>query len=944
MEKEKIQIADEKIEQLQANGGMSAAAMEAEIVAEEKAQGSEIEENVPYEMPIEVVERSEMLYAGSDKTSGYTYQLRVDDGLRAEIAPELRDLKENEHLFVEYRKWENGEENDYDFSAYIMQENDDGTYSSPEELNTRYNRIRIDHLEESESVNAFKAEVRGFVEGYEERQVKNQEDLSQFDKELSDFASGNLSDSHVFNLGKPGEILKNCGFPPHDRIELSAARLRMKAEQGNHPFDFMDITGLDKALQNPIAVFEYGDKTKSQNVIVNLEKDGKNFLVGVFFNQQQRGYEVSDIRGLFNRDNMDWIRWIQQGKMIYGDKDKIQVLVAQQRTNPAEVNSKEARTSSDSYYLDSVDTILQKFGDVKDVYTKDFPEYAEQKERFEIFKQFRNAYQENESINVYDAVREADEFYNALKNNDKTVIEKYINGIEKPELAESASLILQNGGSHMQLKDLEFSNGDETHQISAVNENEDANLEQKTLNEAADLLKNMSFNSENYKDLLEVINKISSMNGLKNLEVPKEEDIAQKSTESQNQNLQESAKEKISENQEAVENENVPVTTPFDPKAPIVYGETKLPAFAVMADGKLKSVENAVVEGFDKTKNAYMIDSGSEKIELPKATLETLLNDKREQEQIEAKRAEGRTIVFEDKSRGVKGTVIPEFAMYTAKGLETFKDFVPTGFNKAENSYTLSNGDRKITVTADRFKEITAPGRFENHFDENSPAWKKLCETQYNDFFQQRDNTAYNFRHNLSVYCRKEANSPCDAMHLAKSIIQRMPKEEQKKTEKLLDKMAHENESMAELITRIYHESIKEMPLNEDYMKKWQPKNVVARPFYDTISDNGKKIEDDPALVKGGIDRNLKIGDTIKNIDIQTGKIFGSGKDSVHFDSLKVVSASKEGNSVTLMDANKSYFKLPRDTVLQFYKEQQQREMKHEHRQNRSNSMTLGYI
>ena len=423
-----------------------------------------------------------------------------------------------------------------------------------------------------------------------------------------------------------------------------------------------------------------------------------------------------------------------------------------------------------------------------------------------------------------------------------------------------------------------------------------------------------------------------------------EKEIAQKSTESQNQILQESAKEKNSENQEAVENENVPVTTPFDPKAPIVYGETKLPAFAVMADGKLQSVENAVVEGFDKTKNAYMIDNGSEKIELPKATLETLLNDKREQEQIEAKRAEGRTIVFEDKSRGVKGTVIPEFAMYTAKGLETFKDFVPTGFNKAENSYTLSNGDRKITVTADRFKEITAPGRFENHFDENSPAWKKLCETQYNDFFQQRDNTAYNFRHNLSVYCRKEANSPCDAMHLAKSIIQRMPKEEQKKTEKLLDKMTHENESMAELITRIYHESIKEMPLNEDYMKKWQPKNVVARPFYDTISDNGKKIEDDPALVKGGIDRNLKIGDTIKNIDIQTGKIFGSGKDSVHFDSLKVVSASKEGNSVTLMDANKSYFKLPRDTVLQFYKEQQQREMKHEHRQNRSNSMTLGYI
>ena len=79
------EMIDDGIEQLQANGGMSEAAMEAEIVAEEKAQGSEIEEDVPYEMPIEVVERSEMLYAGSDKTSGYAYQLRVDEIGRAHV-------------------------------------------------------------------------------------------------------------------------------------------------------------------------------------------------------------------------------------------------------------------------------------------------------------------------------------------------------------------------------------------------------------------------------------------------------------------------------------------------------------------------------------------------------------------------------------------------------------------------------------------------------------------------------------------------------------------------------------------------------------------------------------------------------------------------------------------------------------------------------------------
>lgn len=264
-----------------------------------------------------------------------------------------------------------------------------------------------------------------------------------FDLELEKFNSGNLPDSHIFNLGKPGEILQNCGFPAVHRIELAAARLRMKAKQGNHPFEILDIQGLAGALQKPVAVFEYGDKNKSQNVIVNIEKDGKNFLVGVFFNQKQRGYEVSDIRGLFNRDNMDWMHWIQQGKMIYGNKEKIQVLAEQQRTNLAEVHSKEARTSSDSYYLDSVDNILQSFGDVKDIYTKDFPKYAEQKERFEIFKKFRNAYQEVNAINVLNAVQEADEFYDALKSNNKEVIARYTDAFKYPALADTAKSIIE---------------------------------------------------------------------------------------------------------------------------------------------------------------------------------------------------------------------------------------------------------------------------------------------------------------------------------------------------------------------------------------------------------------------------------------------------------------------------------------------------------------------
>ena len=265
---------------------------------------------------------------------------------------------------------------------------------------------------------------------------------SKFDSELLDFAHGKITGNHIFNLGLPDTILQKCGFPAQHRIELSSSRLVLKAAQGNHPFNIVDIIGLDKAMQKPIAVFEYGNKEKAENVIVNLSRDNKNFLVGVFFNQERDGLEVSSIRGLFNRDNIDWLRWIDQGKMIYGNKKEIQVLIAQQRTNLADVNNKEAGSASDSYYLDSVDSILQSFKNVNDIYTKDFPYYDEYKKRYKIFQRFRECYQKNESLDVYLAKPQSDKFYTALKLNDYKTLETFLDDFEYREIRSAVKDIL----------------------------------------------------------------------------------------------------------------------------------------------------------------------------------------------------------------------------------------------------------------------------------------------------------------------------------------------------------------------------------------------------------------------------------------------------------------------------------------------------------------------
>ena len=178
-------------------------------------------------------------------------------------------------------------------------------------------------------------DIQGLEGGTRAMAVKKAND--RFNEELELQVKGELEEGHVYKLGMPSEILLSTGVP-NLPIELSAKQLSKKAANRGHRFDVKDIANLPQAIQAPIAVFEYGNKDKSQNLIVEIERDGKKFVVGIHFNQNRRGIVVNDIRGLFNKDSHEWLNWISQGKLLYADKEKIQALIDKQRTNLAEVN------------------------------------------------------------------------------------------------------------------------------------------------------------------------------------------------------------------------------------------------------------------------------------------------------------------------------------------------------------------------------------------------------------------------------------------------------------------------------------------------------------------------------------------------------------------------------------------------------------------------------
>ena len=184
----------------------------------------------------------------------------------------------------------------------------------------------------------------------EERAARELAEVNErFNEELQKQIDGTLPAGHVYQLGMPGEILLAAGFPTMP-IELSATRLSEKSRQANHIFKLSKVKDLVKEINNPMAIFRYGNNAK--NVIVGIEHNGKQFLVGVHFNQSHRGMEISDVRGIFPKDNAEWLNWISQGKADYLNKEKIQTLIDQQRINLAEV---------DYLDLDSVANILKDF-------------------------------------------------------------------------------------------------------------------------------------------------------------------------------------------------------------------------------------------------------------------------------------------------------------------------------------------------------------------------------------------------------------------------------------------------------------------------------------------------------------------------------------------------------------------------------------------------------
>ena len=158
----------------------------------------------------------------------------------------------------------------------------------------------------------------------------------RFNNELNRQIAGDLPQGHVYDMGMPSEYLLSTGIARLP-IRLSAKILNTKSNLERHAYDLETLRNLVYAIQKPWAIFSYGDRSKAQNMIIGIEDNGRQFLVGISINPTIKGrvLEINSIRNVFPKNNHEWVNWINEGKLLRVDgKKEIQDIIAKLRMNP----------------------------------------------------------------------------------------------------------------------------------------------------------------------------------------------------------------------------------------------------------------------------------------------------------------------------------------------------------------------------------------------------------------------------------------------------------------------------------------------------------------------------------------------------------------------------------------------------------------------------------
>jgi len=259
---------------------------------------------INYELSENGIKATEILgYSDSGNISGVVYQIITGSDFGKKIAPNIRELKNDEKLLFEFRDWEKeGEWNPYDLSVQIVKEDGKGSFSR---IPYQFKNEKSDFLVETESVKAFRKEIKKYINENKEKllsDLEKKESLELFSRLATVLDEGTVYTASNKTLGEiqlrhgnKSTAVGNTKTRRYEERVLNKA-VQMQPEDAQKEITaicFLVADSLDKgaASQTPRGNWEI-EKDGIQAVI-DKDRNGKFVLTGFALNDKKEEAEKS---------------------------------------------------------------------------------------------------------------------------------------------------------------------------------------------------------------------------------------------------------------------------------------------------------------------------------------------------------------------------------------------------------------------------------------------------------------------------------------------------------------------------------------------------------------------------------------------------------------------------------------------------------------------------
>lgn len=139
-----------------------------------------------------------------------------------------------------------------------------------------------------------------------------------FERQLAGFTPANAN-RITFNLGRPSHKLRAAGVADKT-IRLYGNKLMAKIRK--HGYSPNEISGLTKAVRNPIAVFQTHGKDNSYAILTPIRTTDKNFLVALRLGKGGVDADLLMVTSVYKKGDYGVINWINKGYLRYVDRKK----------------------------------------------------------------------------------------------------------------------------------------------------------------------------------------------------------------------------------------------------------------------------------------------------------------------------------------------------------------------------------------------------------------------------------------------------------------------------------------------------------------------------------------------------------------------------------------------------------------------------------------------